>query len=373
MSAFLFVATICVSLHAGIMLAMATAAALNRGTRPMAPGELPRLAIVVAARNEEENLPRCLHALLSQDYPSDRLDIFVADDHSTDGTANIIRQFGDGTSETEAFSVHYVMVPDPVGHLRGKANALHAAIEASEAEIILITDADCAPPPQWGRNHAAYFADATVGMVCGHTYVVHETLFGAIQALDWSYLLTSASILSESGHPVTAMGNNMGVRRKAYEAIGGYPALPFSVTEDYLLFQAIGQHSGFRVRFPLDPGLHTLTLPLRRLIETYSQRRRWARGGLRGPAWLYGLYIIAHLAHLLPLVAFLVAPIWAICLVGLKALGDFCLLWIALGASARRRLLAAFPIFEVYLFAYMVSLPFGLLVFRRIQWKDRRH
>ncbi len=373
MSAFLLVATICVGLHAGIMLAMATAVARNWSTSPEVPRELPRLAIIVAARNEEKNLPRCMDALLSQDYPSERLDIFVADDHSTDGTANIIRQFGDGTSGTTAFSIHYVAVPDPVGHLRGKANALHAAIESSDAEIILITDADCAPPPEWARNHAAYFTDSTVGMVCGHTYVEHDTILDGVQALDWCYLLTSASVLSESGHPVTAMGNNMGVRRTAYEAVGGYPALPFSVTEDYVLFRAIGRGPGFRVRFPLDPGLHTVTLPLRRLIDVYSQRRRWARGGLRAPVWLYGLYLIAHLAHLLPLAGLLVAPMWALSLCSLKALGDFCLLWVALGASSRRTLLRSFPLFEVYLFAYMVSLPLGLLVFSGIRWKDREH
>ncbi|MDX1530062.1 MAG: glycosyl transferase family 2, partial [Rhodothermales bacterium] len=41
-----------------------------------APAEpLPRIAVLVAARNEEDRLPRCLDALLAQDYPTDRLDI----------------------------------------------------------------------------------------------------------------------------------------------------------------------------------------------------------------------------------------------------------------------------------------------------------
>ena len=104
----------------------------------------------------------------------------------------------------------------------------------------------------------------------------------------------------------------------------------------------------------------------------YRQRRRWARGGLRAPVWLYALYLIAHLAHLLPAIGLLVAPFWALGLFGLKMFGDFSLLWIALGRSRRRALLKAFPLFQAYLFAYMISLPFALVLFRRINWKNRR-
>ncbi|MCH7975328.1 MAG: glycosyltransferase [Bacteroidetes bacterium] len=370
--AFLLAATVCVCLHAGIMLMMSAVAALHRPAPPAAPAELPRVAIIVAARDEENDLPRCLEALLAQNYPAGRLDIYVADDHSTDGTANVIRQFQNRSSEGAGAAIHYVTVPDAAGHLQGKANALHAAIGTSDHEILLVTDADCAPPPDWARNHAAYFADPKVGMVCGQAYVEHHTLLDAVQALDWSYLLTSASILTETGRPTTAMGNNMAFRRTAYEAVGGYPALPFSVTEDYVLFQTVARQTNFRVRFPLDPGLHTITLPLKRLVDVYRQRRRWARGGLRAPAWLYALYLIAHLAHLLPAIALFVAPFWALSLIVLKMFGDFSLLWVALGISQRRKMLRAFPLFEAYLFAYMISLPLALAVSRRINWKNRR-
>jgi len=373
MSAFLLAVTVCVCVHAGIMLAMSVSAAMRRPTPPPTPAELPRVAIIVAARDEETDLPRCLEALLTQDYPVDRLDIFVADDHSTDGTANVIRQFQQDSGEAAGHAIHYVAVPDAADHLQGKANALHAAVGESGHEILLVTDADCAPPPDWARNYAAYFAaDPYVGMVCGQAYVEHHTLLDAVQALDWSYLLTSASVLTEMGRPATAMGNNMAFRRTAYEAVGGYPALPFSVTEDYVLFQTVARQTNFRVRFPLDPGLHTITLPLKRLVDVYRQRRRWARGGLRAPLWLYALYLIAHLAHLLPAIALFVAPFWALSLIALKIFGDLSLLWVALGVSQRRKLLRAFPLFEAYLFAYMISLPLALAVSWRINWKNRK-
>lgn len=372
MSAFLLIATICVCLHAGLMLAMLFAVVLHRPGTPKHAVELPRIAIVVAARDEEVALPRCLNALIAQNYPPDRLVIYVADDHSTDGTASVVKAFRKQSESTRGPAIHYVAVPEPSGNLRGKANALHAAIQNSNEELILITDADCAPPPDWARNYTAYFTDPIVGMVCGHAYVEHNTLVDAVQALDWSYLLTSASILSEVGQPITAMGNNMGIRRSVYEAVGGYPALPFSVTEDYVLFQTVAKRDDVRVRFPLDYQLHTVTLPLKRLRDVYSQRRRWARGGLLAPAWVYVIYIVTHLAHLLPVIGLLVAPFWATGLIVLKMFSDFFFLIGALGASGRRKLLLAFPAFEAYFFFYMITLPGTLAVFQRINWKNRK-
>jgi cellulose synthase/poly-beta-1,6-N-acetylglucosamine synthase-like glycosyltransferase len=395
MAVFLAVLAVVVGLYGVGMLAMARFAARAPLEPPPLPPALPRVAVLVAARNEEARIGRCLTALLAQEYPADRLDVYVADDHSTDGTAAVIRRYramrtrplavlsdveefgAEAGAEAEVEApmfprLHYVRVPDPQGDLRGKANAIHAAIQACDHDLLLVTDADCAPAPGWVQRHVAYLQDETVGMVCGPTYVEHHTPLEALQALDWAFLLASASVLVEAGRPVTAMGNNMAFRREAYEAVGGYPALPFSVTEDYVLFKTVADRSGFRVRFPLDPELRNYTLPLARLRDVYQQRRRWARGGVRAPLWVYGLYAVSHLAHLLPLLALVVAPLAGLAAVLAKAGADLALLWTALGRSNRRGLLAVFPLFEAYLFAYMTTLPAVLALFPRINWKDRK-
>ncbi|MDX1420490.1 MAG: glycosyltransferase [Rubricoccaceae bacterium] len=387
MALFLALLLLAVGLYAAMLLGMAVWAARAPSGRPAAEPPLPRLAVLVAARNEEARLGRCLDALLAQDYPPDRLTIYVADDHSTDGTAAIVRRYARAGATTLAVAgepepggpepptrpaVRYVPVPDAEGHLVGKANAIHAAVEASNEDLFIITDADCAPPPGWARHHVAYLEETDVGLVCGHAEVEHQTTFEAVQALDWAFLLATCTVLVETGRPVTAMGNNMALRRSAYEAVGGYPALPFSVTEDYVLFRTVAERSGFRVRYPFDAGLRTRTLPLQRWRDAYNQRRRWARGGTRAPLWVYGVYAVGHLAHLLPLVALLVAPLAGLAAITVKAGADAALLWAALGHSGRRPLLRVFPLFEAYLFVYMTTLPAVLALFPRIRWKDRK-
>ena len=351
---------------------------------------LPRIAVLVAARNEEDRLSRCLDALLAQDYPADRIDIFVANDHSTDETAAVIERYRQHTAaavpaganfEDDEFEddfralpvVHAVEVPDPTDHVRGKALAIHSAVEACDHDILLVTDADCAPPPEWARSLVAYFDDPETGVVCGHTYVeTHGDWLSELQALDWAYLLAVSSALVESGQPLTAMGNNMAFRRSVYESVGGYPALPFSVTEDYMLFRSIAEQTDYRLRYPSDPALRNYTLPLRRLTDVYQQRRRWARGGMNAKLWVYGAFALTHVAHLLPLVALFVVPGPALAVIAAKAGADFAVLWTSLGPSKRRGLLRTFPLLEAYVFFYLTTLPSVLLFFPRINWKDRK-
>jgi 1,2-diacylglycerol 3-beta-glucosyltransferase len=340
--------------------------------RPPPPDDsLPPVGVLVAARDEEATLPRCLDALRAQDYPADRLTIYVADDHSTDGTAEVIRRYGaEGSQGPE---VRAVAVPEPEGSLRGKALAIHAAVEASREPFLLVTDADCAPPPGWARALAGYLSEPGIGVACAPTHIDSEgaSRLEAIQALDWAYLLSGCSALAESGRPVTAMGNNMALRREAYEAVGGYPALPFSVTEDYLLFKTILERTPWRARFPADPEAENRTLPLHSLREVYRQRRRWARGGLRARSWVYGVYGLTHLAHLLPLAALPLVPAATLGALALKLGADLAVLRAALPPDGRQPL-RAFLWWEGYLFFYMVTLPGVIALFPEIRWKGRR-
>ena len=230
---------------------------------PVPTDALPTVAIVVAARDEEATIGRCLDALLAQDYPPERLEIVVADDGSSDRTAAIVRSRmprrlavagDDAPAEppADAPRVRLVSVPEATGTLHGKANALHTAIGTTTAEVVLVTDADCAAPPLWARATAAPFADPAVGLVCGLARLDPRPgrPFDRIQALDWTLLIGAVSALAEAGMPATGMGNNMAVRRTVYDATGGYPALPFSVTEDFTLVRAVAERTVARVLVP---------------------------------------------------------------------------------------------------------------------------
>lgn len=378
------------ALMIGALALVAAWASRKPGPPRLSEDALPRAAVLVAARNEEHTLARCLDALLAQDYPADRLTIYVANDHSTDRTAEVIERYrqrterrtlalvGADAPEAEAErptlpEVVAVTVAPPQGHVQGKANALHSAIGRSDEALLLVTDADCAPPPGWARRMVEYLVeDPRRGAVAGQSLVEGQGLVATVQALDWAYLLTSASALAAIGRDATAMGNNMAMRRSAYEAVGGYPALPFSVTEDYELWRFIRLHPDYDTHFPVDGATSNRTLPLHQLADIYMQRRRWARGGMRAKPWLYAVYGLTHLAHLLPFIGLFVAPLLTLAVLGAKWTAELALLWVGLAQDDRRHRLWAFPAFEAILHVYMSTLPYVLLFFPRIEWKDRK-
>ena len=69
--------------HVGYPAATAIAARLRK-RRPAVGDELPTVAVVVAAYNEESVIARRLDNLLELDYPREQLDIVVASDASID-------------------------------------------------------------------------------------------------------------------------------------------------------------------------------------------------------------------------------------------------------------------------------------------------
>lgn len=377
---------------AHVLAVLAMAGRVRTGAAPPAADDLPDVVVAVAARDEEATIARCLAALLAQDYPPERLTIVVADDHSVDRTAAIVRGIAQQTARQHVVAgdaseaapaapeVRCLRVPDPAGDLRGKAQALHTAIAGTTAPLVLVTDADCAPPSSWVRATVGAFADPDVGIVCGMSRIAPRAgrPFDRAQALDWALLVGATSSLVESGLPATGMGNNMALRRVAYESVGGYPALPFSVTEDMTLVRAVASHrraggGRWRIRFPLSPSTTVWTLPAEGVRHAYAQRRRWARGGLAGGAPVWTTYVALHAGRLLPLAALVVAPAAALAAVGAMAAAHAALLAAVLARTGPRLRLRDLPGFEAFQWLYLVTLPAVLLLAPGIEWKGRRH
>ncbi|RYY20348.1 MAG: glycosyltransferase [Cytophagaceae bacterium] len=236
------------------------------------PTPLPRVSILIAARNEEAALPGCLASVRALAYPAHLLDVLVGDDASTDRT----RAVAEAAMHGFGGSFQVVAITAALGEARGKANVLAQLAHRATAEYFLITDADIALPPTWVQGLLAHAAPR-VGTVTGLTVVQGRSLLAHLQGIDWLLSLAFMQVASDSGQPMTAMGNNMLVTRAAYRATGGYEALPFTIIEDFALFEAVNaQGYGFRQLF--EPAVRATSLPAGSWAALLRQRRRWARG-----------------------------------------------------------------------------------------------
>ena len=102
--------------------------------------------------------------------------------------------------------------------------------------------------------------------------------------------------LSELKIPVTAMGNNMLIVKKAYDDVGGYEYLPPSVTEDFFLFRAITK-KGWQFKNLFNTGVLVKSVPQCSIIELLHQRKRWMKGAMQLPLYLVFLLFIQALFY----------------------------------------------------------------------------
>lgn len=115
----------------------------------------PPVTIVVPAFNEEENIARKIEDLLSLEYPSDKIEIFVVDNSSTDRTREIASSYAVKVLTSK----------------RGKINAINEGLRNANTEIVVETDADTLLEPDAIKSMVTCFVDDTIGAVGGKAIV----------------------------------------------------------------------------------------------------------------------------------------------------------------------------------------------------------
>jgi cellulose synthase/poly-beta-1,6-N-acetylglucosamine synthase-like glycosyltransferase len=332
----------------------------------------PKTTVLIAARNEENYLLSCLKSLQNQSYPSDLLQIIVLNDRSTDETRQILvdysKQFPD---------IEHIDIEDDLNGLKGKMNALDQGIDHAEGEIILITDADCQVPETWVSEMVTHFTGG-VGIVGGLTVIKKSgqksSFFDHIQTLDWFFLQAIAAGTAGIKLPVSVLGNNFGFTKSAYDQIGGFRQIGFSLTEDMALLNAMVKNTSFEIVYPLKRASMIQSQPLNHFRDFFWQRKRWLAGGLRAPVWGWILMSSSFAAHLLIVINLIMLNLTIPVISGLLLiLGiDISLLWRILLTSGLTKLKRYFILFEIFYFIYTIFLALSLFIPGKIYWKGRR-
>ncbi|MCL4868925.1 MAG: sugar transferase [Anaerolineae bacterium] len=101
-------------------------------------------SVIIPAYNAEQTITTCIHALQNQTVPRQQVEIIVVDDASTDNTVACAHQAG-----------ARVLTPGKLG----KSGVRNVGAEAAQGEIILFTDSDCEPRPDWVEQMVQPFAN----------------------------------------------------------------------------------------------------------------------------------------------------------------------------------------------------------------------
>lgn len=336
-------------------------------SRAVSDAAAPTVSVLVSARNEERDLPRCLESLLALDYPREKLQIVLVDDRSTDATGALVDAAA--RAHPHIVALHTATLPDR--GLEAKARGIAHGFAVATGEWVLITDADAKVPPSWAR-HLLGEAGPEVTVVSGSVLVEPRHWWGVAERLVNLFLHPINHGIAGWGVPVVAIGPNMGVRRAAYERAGGLESAPSRVAEDLTLY-LLATRDGGEARAYLDPETTVKLTPVPSPRHLASQVRRFAGGGI-AQDWRYALGLAVALGWgtvMMGLVflGWMIAPgAWAL-VVGAKLIGDALLL----GTQVRRggeALRVADPfLLQPVLFALVPLVTLSLALRRRIHWR----
>ena len=243
---------------------------LKKTTKIQSPNE-PTVSVIVAVRNEEENIRDLLEDLSHQTYPQEKLQILIADDRSTDKTWSIIRDYVKKYNNFDGIRISKLsktMTP--------KKYALTKAIEKSNGEIIISTDADCRVPNTWIESIVDVF-DEGIGVVVGYSKIDTESerFFAHYQSIDFLALMSANAGTLGWGNAWTGSGQNIAYRHSVFDEIDGFNPVTKRISgDDFYLVQAISKIA--KAGYNTNPNGFVKTKPSENVRKFISQRIRWA-------------------------------------------------------------------------------------------------
>ncbi|MCP4724557.1 MAG: glycosyltransferase [bacterium] len=329
----------------------------------------PSVTILIPARNEEKNIGSCLDSIKSLDYPEDRFEVIVIDDHSDDSTAEIASE-----KIRDLDNYRLIKLSELENAGTGKIGGLIEGYKSAAGEIVFQTDADCRVPSTWIKTVLRKFSENT-GVVGGLIYLrsKENTLFSRIQSLDWLYLVGIGAGANRVGFPLSCIGNNIAVRKKAYEDTGGYTKIPFSITEDFALFKAIVR-SGWKAGFSVSKDSLVESSPPETIKDLIRQRIRWSSGGIQQAG--YGIVLLAtafvfHFSVIAGIIA-RIDPVYWLTAVLVSFLVDSIFLFAVTKKIAKLNTLRYLFLFEIYYYFYTTALGVLSPFMRSVTWKGRK-
>ncbi|MDT8287170.1 MAG: glycosyltransferase family 2 protein [Elusimicrobiales bacterium] len=188
--------------------------------------ELPSVAIVIAAYNEENIIGAKLDNCLKLDYPAEKLEVLVASDGSSDRTDQIV-------AARASLAPRVRLLPLPRG---GKASAINAAMAAVKSDIVVFSDANTMYSPDSIRMMVRNFSDKEVGCVCGRLSYNDpgQVISGKGESAYWRYETVLKRMESRLGYVAGANGAIYAVRRELFE-----PLPPDTINDDFTVSMRI--------------------------------------------------------------------------------------------------------------------------------------
>ena len=227
-----------------------------------------KISVIIPARNEEKNIGQLLQALQEQSYSNELFEVIVVDDHSTDRTANVVQQFP--TAKL------FQLKEDNINSYKKKA--IETAIAAASGELIVTTDADCLPPPNWLKTIASFKEEKDSVFIAAPVVIdCNSSALQVFQAMDFMVLqgITGAAVYKKQLSMCN--GANLAYEQKAFNKVNGFTGIDnIASGDDMLLMHKIWKQYPDKVHYLKSKEAIVSTQPMKSWKDFFNQRIRWA-------------------------------------------------------------------------------------------------
>jgi biofilm PGA synthesis N-glycosyltransferase PgaC len=326
----------------------------------------PYVSVIIAARNEEDQIAGILQDLKDQTYEA--FEVIIVNDHSQDATATVVSNIIHGNRRFSLLRAEGC----------GKKSAIARGVEAARGSIILTTDADCRINVGWIEGMIHFFQMNSTVMVFGGVSMNGPTFFETLQSVEFASLIGVGAATAGLGHATLCNGANLAYRKSAFEEVSGYEGnLDVPSGDDEFLMRKLQVKHPNGVRFAADPKTVVKTTPNKDLNQFVQQRIRWAGKWSRAEpiSILLALFVFCFQLIMLALPLFaivgIIDPVTAAFLYSCKIAAEFLFLRTIIRFLTLRWNWKAFFFLQFVYPFYTVAIAV-LCNFRTYRWKGRK-
>lgn len=235
-------------------------------------GFSPFISIIIPAFNEGITLKSSINSLLKLDYPN--YELIIVNDGSTDDTG-IIAETLVGNKQGKNSIIKVSLINKPNG---GKAKALNAGIQYSEADFVVCMDGDSILTVDTLKNGIRHFVDPTVGAVAGNVKIENRKKWLTdLQALEYIEGLNFSRSAQGQIKMVNIIPGPIGIFRKSTLKDAGYYSSDTFAEDADITLKILA--TGWKINY--EPNSIALTEAPVKLHQLLKQRYRWTRGILQ--------------------------------------------------------------------------------------------
>ena len=170
---------------------------------------LPAISVIVPIYNGEQDLPELIHCLEKQTYPASQVEYLLVDNNSRDRTAEILANAANKENKIRHLTENKI---------QSSYAARNLGIRQAQNDILVFTDADCRPQPNWLKEIVQPFSKSEIGIVVGKIVALSGKSLLEKYA-DRNQLMSQKFLLEHSFLPYGQTAN-IAIRKQAFINVG---------------------------------------------------------------------------------------------------------------------------------------------------------